>query len=242
MRDSRPHLTGVKAIGALSAEALETLPSRLKQAAARVGNKQTLAHLAGIDYRTLHRYETRQSVPPLDVSIRLAEAAKVSPLWLLCGIGDVEASDEVQRAGARQLPGKYVLMASAFAGRGSVRESQAATEALAFSAEWLEKIAGPRDRDNMRLIEAPDDSLAPWISEGDLLAIDTSVTEVSRDGIYALRQRGGSILVRRLQALADGGVNVLFDNPLYKPFTITASEASAQLPVAGRVFWRGGRV
>ena len=82
--------------------------------------------------------------------------------------------------------------------------------------------------------------MMPTISPGDLVMVDTSKRFLSGDGIYVLNLFGNS-LIKRVQVMFDGSVEIVSDNPAYKRQTIRGDELQA-LSVAGRVVWHGRRV
>lgn len=60
-------------------------PSRLKECADKVGSKVKLAEAAGISFSQLMRYMNGSSKPTMPKIMALAEAAAVTPAWLLSG-------------------------------------------------------------------------------------------------------------------------------------------------------------
>lgn len=63
---------------------------RLKDCETRAGGQSALARLAGITQSTIRGYMKRQTEPPRDILIQIAEAAGVSLLWLATGAGPME--------------------------------------------------------------------------------------------------------------------------------------------------------
>ncbi len=82
--------------------------------------------------------------------------------------------------------------------------------------------------------------MRPTIAEGDVLLVDTNITNVRDSAIYVL-QLGGVLLVKRLRIRLDGGVDVISDNPAY-PVESVAQRDLDRLEIAGRVVWHGGLV
>ena len=69
-----------------------TFAHRLAQIAALVGNKSKLSRLSGVDRRAIGRYLDGENEPSADAVRKLAQAAKVNPLWLWTGEGPQEES------------------------------------------------------------------------------------------------------------------------------------------------------
>jgi phage repressor protein C with HTH and peptisase S24 domain len=95
-----------------------------------------------------------------------------------------------------------------------------------------------RPEDRIRIIETYGDSMAPTIHSGDRVIIDTDHRVPSPDGLYAIRDRFGSIVVKRLQALRRGNppiIKIISDNPHHGEEEVTADELEEA--IIGRVLW-----
>lgn len=68
----------------------DSFVTRLRICEGRAGSQSALARKAGIRQSTIRGYTTRKTEPPRDVLIQLAQAAGVSPLWLVTGEGPIE--------------------------------------------------------------------------------------------------------------------------------------------------------
>jgi transcriptional regulator with XRE-family HTH domain len=70
--------------------------------------------------------------------------------------------------------------------------------------------------ERLLVVESSGDSMAPTITSGERVIIDSDHKTPSPDGLYAIRDTFGSIIVRRLQVLRSSrptGVRVISDNP-----------------------------
>ncbi|ANT62892.1 hypothetical protein AYJ57_20620 (plasmid) [Salipiger sp. CCB-MM3] len=87
------------------------------------------------------------------------------------------------------------------------------------------------------LFQLRDDSMAPFLGVGDMVFIDTHVSQITRDGVYALKLAKQDIpTIRRVSiSPADGKLRISCDNASYQPFVDVAPEA---IPVIGRVVRR----
>lgn len=95
-----------------------------------------------------------------------------------------------------------------------------------------------RSQDRVRILETYGDSMAPTIQSGDRVIIDTDHRVPSPDGLYAIRDRFGSIVVKRLQALRRGNppiIKIISDNPHHGEEEVTADELEGA--IIGRVLW-----
>ena len=93
-----------------------------------------------------------------------------------------------------------------------------------------------RAEDRIKIIETFGDSMAPTIQSGDRVIVDTDHRIPSPDGIYAVRDRYGSIIVKRLQLLRRGEnptIRIISDNKAHDPEDVDADE----IHIVGRVLW-----
>ena len=104
---------------------------------------------------------------------------------------------------------------------------------IRFSKEWLNSRSQTKV-DSIRVFNMTGSSMTPTFEEGDLLIVDTSVNQVTSNGIYILRQLGENV-VRRIQfELDQKTVNVIFDNEQYPNLS---TDDSQSLEVVGRVIF-----
>ncbi|MBI1386647.1 MAG: hypothetical protein GC150_17215 [Rhizobiales bacterium] len=127
---------------------------------------------------------------------------------------------------------QYDIQASAGAGR--FFEAEQIVDYLAFKESWVRRTLRVAPS-NLALIHAVGESMEPVIRSGDLLLIDTSVTEVLDDTIYVVI-RGDYVIVKRLQRFFNGAVSVKSANPAYSEETLTGDELKS-LKIVGRVVW-----
>lgn len=62
----------------------------------------------------------------------------------------------------------------------------------------------------LRIVYATDNEMAPAIEDGDLLYVDTGVTEFDRPGVYVIT-RGSAVYIRRVTRPLTGGVRIAAD-------------------------------
>lgn len=108
-------------------------------------------------------------------------------------------------------------------------------EAWRFPARFMrEEIRAPESR--VIILETEGDSMAPTILSGDRVIVDTGHKLPSPDGIYAVRDRYGSIVVKRLQVLRKGDppvIRIISDNKAHDAEDVGADE----IHIVGRVLW-----
>ena len=84
------------------------------------------------------------------------------------------------------------------------------------------------------------DSMAPALKDGDLVVVDTRETHPVSDGIYIL-VTDNSLIAKRVQLAATGGIWLHSDNPAYQDQLIPASDTD-RVRFVGRVVWAGGEL
>ena len=107
---------------------------------------------------------------------------------------------------------------------------------LAFKRDWLARM-GLRP-ENLSVIAANGESMAPTIHDGEVLLIDHSDTE-PRDGKVFALARGDEMVVKRLARDFAGGWIVRSDNSDKARFG-NFHVSDAAIRIVGRVVWRGG--
>lgn len=135
-----------------------------------------------------------------------------------------------------QVP-RYDVHASA--GNGHVVHSEQIVDYLAFRTEWVRGTLGLTPRD-LALVSIRGDSMAPTLSAGDLILIDTRSKQIGVDAIYVL-EAAGELRVKRIQCRLDGTVVIKSDNPQYQVEVLGPDECS-RLRIVGRVVWSGRRM
>lgn len=130
---------------------------------------------------------------------------------------------------------RYDIRASA--GAGSVIHSERVVDYLAFKRDWVRRALGVPP-EVLALLEAWGDSMEPTIFHGDLVLLNTAVSAVKDDAIYALNVEG-DLVIKRIQRHLDGSLTVKSDNPKYEPERISAGRA-LDLRIVGQHIWRAG--
>lgn len=229
---------------------------RLKQAVRATGAAKQVAERAGVPLGTLNAYLAGREMK-FSNAAALAAATNISMDWLATGRGPMRpglaetgeqfrtvlarADDvELQEALVRPprgtvLIGRYDARASA--GVPMMRGDTAIIERIAFSEDWIRKVLR-RDPANLALMEGTGDSMTPTINDGDVMMIDMSVNEVRSARIYVL-DVDGSLIVKRVQRLVNGGFKIISDNPRYEPEIVHPSERNP-LHIVGEVVWKSG--
>lgn len=222
--------------------------SRIAECAELVGGKRRLAAEAGISEAQLYRYIAEESLPPIDVVMRIAAVADKELVWLAGGEARPylykEKNQEeltIREPGPNDYSYIRLYNVSATAGGGAIVASEDITDTLAFKREWLQHNIGASSKD-LALIHVEGESMEPTLRPGDIILIDRRDTIAAREGIYVLRM-DDALLVKRLQRLPGGNIKAISDNAAYSAFDLDQNEIKNNgIAIIGRVVWAGRRM
>lgn len=222
---------------------------RMKEVIRLVGSAEKLAKLTGLSARGIGQYAAGTSDPTRSKMVTIADSAGVNVLWLATGQGpkmkgaeekgqilknvsipEDDGSDDYVR-----VP-RYDVTASA--GNGAYQVSEQVVDYIQFKSDWIKNVLGASAQ-HLALISVKGDSMAPTLSDGDIILVDTTDRHFETNAIYVL-QLEGSLLVKRIQRKIDGTVVIKSDNLAYEP-EVVRGDLLDQLKVVGRVVWYGRR-
>ncbi len=119
--------------------------------------------------------------------------------------------------------------------RHETNEGLTAVGDMAFTAQWLRANFGA-GADTLASIYINGIGMAPVLQHGDSVILDTAIKRVDFTGFYILRQRGVARVIKRIQVLYDGSLQMSDDPAGVKAESVPASYVD-QLVVVGRVVW-----
>mgnify|MGYP000966083463 CR=1 FL=1 len=189
------------------ADRVRELADRIRLVRERMGKSQKeFAAALDASFRAYQDYEAGKIVPGGRVLAAMARLG-VDTNWLLNGEGSSAPTANALR------PVAHVDGRS-----GQARDPVLGLAAIAHSP-------------TLTSMEVRGDSMAPDLAAGDLVIFDRAAVAVET-GMVALRM-GGQLVIRRLQLLMDGVVQIQPANPLYQSETMTTDAAAAI--IAGHV-------
>lgn len=132
----------------------------------------------------------------------------------------------------------------ASAGPGRVVEAhEQIIGSLSLSREWVRgHLPSLTAHNNLAVISAFGDSMAPTFSDGDILLVDRGVRDAKMDAVFVIG-RGDELLVKRIQRRLSGDLVIRSDNPLFESETVAGVDLE-NLRILGRVVyaWNGKRL
>lgn len=223
------------------------IESRINAVCRMIGGRADAAAVAGVSDDMLRRYIRGESKPSFDVVVKLARAAGVSVDWVADGGADSSKAG-AQPAQAEVLDtlsnavdlSEFVFVprynVRAAAGHGQVVTDETPMHAMAFRRYWIENYLRAKPSD-LSVLSVKGDSQQGVLNDRDVILIDRAQVSGTA-GLYVLRI-DGEIIVKALQRLPGGILEVSSANPVYKPFEVNMERLPADFAIIGRVVWFG---
>ena len=203
---------------------MTTLAERLATLMAEKGLSQAeLARIIGVKQPSIFKILSGQTLNPKNI-LEIATALGVNPHWLKTGEGSPDADvfaftsekDDDHTLRVDLLDAELAAHSSGIINA----EYPDVISSIFFTHEGVKRILGKTTTDGVYMFKVPTDSMAPTITQNDIVFIDTNVKEYIGEGVYSFNLNGETY-IKRLQRLPTGVIMALSDNPLYPPFEIT---------------------
>jgi len=183
--------------------------------------------LTSVNFATMKK---RNSVPFSNI-LDFCAVKKISINWLLYGQDPSSLIDTTDKYWI-----KYFPTVSVSAGGGAYDEEDD-YEKLDLPDFFVNIIGGKENIKNIEAINVTGDSMEPTLNNGNIIFIDKTKQNVSKDGIYAFINENG-LFVKRIQRRVDGGLDVISDNKEY-PMQVVDKDG---INVLGKVVSSIGKV
>lgn len=221
------------------------LGKRVKEArdAAKLTQAQ-LAEMVGVSQSAIHALESRDSQSSKFI-VELARVLKVPASWLKNGgelVADTHKNYDVEAANSPSEETHVIIPrynVHAACGNGLLNDHVEVNGGLAFMRSWIRDMGWKAA--NLVVIYARQDSMAPTITDGAVLLVDTSQTAPESGRVYVLNWFGEE-RVKRLHRVGASRYRVSSDNPNKAEFPdeVIDFEESPDVRIIGRVVWQGG--
>nr|WP_284324863.1 helix-turn-helix transcriptional regulator [Cypionkella aquatica] len=233
------------------------LAARLRSVRQALGDmdRDDLAAQLNVSKNSIAYYERGDRTPDADTLAAYSRLFNVNMNWVINGEGQMfrTALDVIvqaqRRAEAKELlaeqehPNEGAMSdmvtiplydeVRASAGHGSVAINETATTRIAFEPNWLADL-GVRPESAV-ILSAQGDSMEPTIMNGAPMLVDTSKKDV-RNGFIYVFDVAGDLMVKRIERLPDGTINLLSDNSGKYPSRNLDLETVSRMTVIGRVY------
>lgn len=208
-------------------------------------NQSELARELGVTPQSVQAWESGRNTPRPKRLQEIAAALGVSASRLM---GEDDSPPIPTHGAEPRTPSEsdYALIpqytAKGDCGNGYLNDHVEVNGGLAFKREWLRRIGAKPE--NCYVIYADGDSMEPYIFEGDVVLFDTSCVEPIDQKVYAIRRSDGGISIKRLVRQISGGWLIRSDSTdkARYPDEPVSDAVLHEVPIVGRVIWRGGGV
>ena len=183
--------------------------------------------LTSVNFATMKK---RNSVPFSKI-LDFCAVKKISINWLLYGQDPSSLIDSTDKYWI-----KYFPTISVSAGGGAF-DGEQDFEKLDLPDFFVNIIGGKDHIKNIEAINVTGDSMEPTLNNGNIIFIDKTKQDISKDGIYAFVNENG-LFVKRIQRRVDGTLDIISDNKEY-PIQIAHKP---EINILGKVVSSIGRV
>lgn len=185
----------------------------------------------GMQQNSLSRYERGERIPDAEVVSQVCRACGVSPTWLISGEGPMRPDSATTSQG--DAVGIPLYNVTGSAGGGSLNDSEHVEKWIYCSPAFINQVLGVPPA-AICMIHLSGNSMEPDLPANSIAWVDRRGTDARPDGIYVIRV-DGAIMVKQLQRLPGGVIEVSSINPAYKPFKISPNTPPADFAILGRV-------
>jgi phage repressor protein C with HTH and peptisase S24 domain len=200
-----------------------------------------------ISERSLRDYEKNRFNVNYDLLSQLINDYNVNSDWIFKDEGNLfttekkgivkadHRNDLISKESSDNLVHIPYLDLKAAAGNGIDVQQEKVFSLVAFNKQWMKQHISSLPG-HLSAINAEGDSMEPTIKNGDLILVD-HYKNTPQDGLYVIRL-GESLVVKRTQCLPNYKMEVLSDNPVYKPYIIDF-KSDQDVAIIGKVVWYG---
>lgn len=200
-------------------------------------SQQKLAERTGVTRGAVTQWESGKAHPRLATLKKIAAATGVTLAWLQTGQDSGDEMSVSSSNGRHNIPEASVPQIDVTAGMGgggivghiNVEHNGITVSADQVSGLWglpefiYARIGVPAKR--LAALPVQGDSMVPTLRDGDVIFVDTGHRSPSPDGIYALADDFGGVVVKRLESHGgDGKVRIISDNPLHQTYERSIDE------------------
>jgi len=228
---------------------------RIAELVKNVGGASAAGRLLGMTREQISKWAAGDARPPLLAIARMCDAADTSLDWVVFGPPfqpslSAKIGAPSRRAEQRPPPSAMRAMEDpdvvqiplldvvASAGSGISNPYPTMIDRLPFPRRWLDELGVPEAA--VQFLPIHGDSMEPTVRDGAACLIDTRFQSPRIEAIYVVVD-GDDVRLKRIGRGLAGSLTLISDNERYETEPLSAVEA-AQLRIAGRAFWAGGKI
>jgi len=208
-----------------------------------VKTDKSVAELLGLRPGTLAEQKARDTIPYREI-IAFCDREGLSLDDVFLGQPTDRVAEGTAQYGLTRERDEFVFVpeynVTASAGHGAEIPPEEVVRVLAVRQDWVRREVGANPQD-LVVVAVRGESMEPAIRAGDLIMVDRAETTPASEGLYVIRV-GGALMVKRVQPLPGGALELISDHPAYKPVTLRREDLGADSAVVGRVVWVGRKV
>lgn len=174
--------------------------------------------------------KNRGKIPYSNI-LNFCAVKKISINWLLYNQNPGSLVDSTDKYWV-----KYYPSVSVSAGGGAY-ESEDNYESLDVPPYFIDMLGGQDNLKNIDAINVVGDSMEPTLNNDNIIFVDKTKNDASRDGIYAFTTIHG-LFVKRIQKRVDGNLDIISDNKDYPSQVLSGND----IKVVGKVISSFGMV
>ena len=144
---------------------------------------------------------------------------KISINWLLYNQNPGSLVDTTDKYWIKYYPDVNVSAG------GGAYDAEDAYESLEVPPYFINALGGKENLKNIDAINVVGDSMEPTLNSDNIIFVDKTKNDVSRDGIYAFTTTHG-LFVKRIQRRVDGNLDIISDNKDYPSQILSKNELS----------------
>ncbi|MEW5970250.1 MAG: S24 family peptidase [Pseudomonadota bacterium] len=211
---------------------IEFQGTRLKEIRSFVKKtQQELADSLDITRSKVSDIEAGNQKITTELAEKISKVFNISFEWLLTGEGHMFSS----LASDNFFNIKYFPHVKSAAGSGCINHDET-IEYIPFPKIYINNIIKVSPQ-NLNVICVSGDSMYPTIQDQDLILIDRSIDNLSKEGIYTFRQ-AENLQIKRLQIIENNNIKVNSDNKFYDSYITTLKD----IEIIGIVVWYGRKI
>ena len=187
----------------------------------------TALGLSQVNFATM---KNRSKIPFSNI-LDFCALKKISINWLLYNQNPSSLLDSTDKYWI-----KYYSNINVSAGGGAY-ESEESFEKLEVPAYFANMLGGEKNLKNVEAINVVGDSMEPTLNSDNIIFLDSTIKDFSKEGIYAFTTVHG-LFVKRIQRRVDGKLDIISDNKEYPIQVVQKNE----IQILGKVIGSFGMV